>query len=313
MWFNHFGWKENPFSVKPNTELIGLEKKKKRIFDFIDSGSVCFLTGVSGVGKTSLLKYVYENIKKHTPVYIDAEELNEFFDLTAYLKEHKSLWENLLKREYPKNLIVLLDEAQATEEDLKKTLKLHWDQDHVKSIIISQIRPIDNFTDSFKERIGNRVIRLDKMTKSEVADLIKLRIGKNSPFDKEAVALIGEKSDYLPRKILENCELVCIEMADKDKKEINAFDVESVLKKQTKVKKVTEFKEDAKAEKSLKKLSPMQTKIVHLLKGADKTTQELADSLNTSEGSVGKQLSKLSAMDIVTVKGDRRPKIYGLK
>ena len=65
-------------------------------------------------------------------------------------------------------------------------------------------------------------------------------------------------------------------------------------------------------EESDEKLSPMEQSILKELSSSEKTTQELASSLNTSEGSVGKQLSKLMKKSLVNITKQDRPKKYGL-
>lgn len=234
MWYKKYGWDENPFSVKPTAEkLVGLDGKRKKILDFVHAGTICFLTGDAGVGKSSTLKWVQHNIRGHTPMYIDAEQLgDDLFDLSEYLKEHRTLWETVMGHEYPKNVVVLLDEAHATEDKVKKALKLYWDHDYIKSIVITQIHPLKNFSSSIRNRVGNRVIRLDKLSNQNVHELIDLRTENNNPFTKEAVDIIAKKSNYIPRKILENCEVICIEMDGKEK--IDVSDVKKILGKRSK-------------------------------------------------------------------------------
>ena len=48
------------------------------------------------------------------------------------------------------------------------------------------------------------------------------------------------------------------------------------------------------------------------LKQEDKTTQQLSMVLQTTEGSVGKQLSKLMKKSIIRITDPERPKKYGL-
>ncbi len=236
MWYKKYGWDENPFSVKPSPEgLVGLDEHREKILDFVHSGTICFLTGPAGVGKSSTLKWIQQNIKGHIPIYIDAEQTEGIFDLSEYLKQHRTLWETMLGYEYPKSVVILLDESHATEEKLKKTLKLFWDHDYIKSIVITQIPPLNNFSSSIRNRIGGRVVRLDKMSIQNVHKMVELRTDGRSPFTKDALELIAKKSDYVPRKILENCEAVCIGVHGK--KDIDVSDVNKVLGKKTVLKK----------------------------------------------------------------------------
>jgi len=229
MWYKKYGWDENPFSVKPIAEgLVGLDEQRDKLLDFVHSGTICFLTGPAGVGKSSTLKWVQHNIKQHTPIYIDAEQLgDDLFDLSEYLKEHRTLWETVLGHEYPKSVVILLDEAHATEDKLKKALKLYWDHDYIKSIVITQIPSLKNFSSSVRNRIGNRMIKLNKLDGKSVHKMVGLRTENKNPFTKEALNFIAKKANHIPRKILENCEAVCIKL--KGKKKIDASDVKKSL------------------------------------------------------------------------------------
>lgn len=236
MWYKKYGWSENPFSVKPSAEgLVGLDGHREKILDFVHSGTICFLTGPAGVGKSSILKWVQENVKGHVPIYIDAENIGVTFDLSEYLKQHKSLWESFLGYDYPRSVVILLDESHATEDKFKKTLKLFWDHDYIKSVVLTQIPPLNNFNKSVRNRIGDRVIRLDRMGVKNVYEMIELRTDGKNPFTKDALELIAKKSDYIPRKILENCEAACISV--KGKKIIDVSDVNNLLGKKTVLKK----------------------------------------------------------------------------
>jgi len=230
MWYEKYGWNENPFSVKPSAEkIIGLDEHRDKLLDYVHSGTICLLTGPAGIGKSSMLKWVEQNIKNHKMVYLDAEQAGSLFDLDGYLRQSKTFWERMLGYEYPKNVVLLLDEAHATEETIKKTLKLHWDHDYIKSVVITQINPLNNFAESVRNRVGERIIKLDKMDIKNVFHMIEFRTQGKSPFTNEALVFIAEDSGYIPRKILENCEAVC--MAMDGKMNITVSDVESVLRK----------------------------------------------------------------------------------
>ena len=230
MWYKSFGWEENPFFIKTSTELVGLDERKKELINYILSNDICFLNGPTGVGKTSLLKWVKENLKNHKVIYLDAAGIDKNFSLTTYLKKHNSFFNKLFKNNFPKNIVVLLDESQDCDEELIKALKLHWDHNHIKSIVITQINPkLTKFSESFKHRVGKRIVILGQLSKSEGYDLVKLRTGDKNPFEVTAIEAILEHSNFIPRKILEACEIVCIKNTEK-KKQINAFDVESALK-----------------------------------------------------------------------------------
>ncbi|HLC58094.1 MAG TPA: ATP-binding protein [Candidatus Nanoarchaeia archaeon] len=325
MWYDYYGWKANPFSIKTSTELIGLDNKKQELIQYVNNGDVCFLNGPTGVGKTSLLRWLEKNLKNHKVLYIDAAGIQSGFSLTNYLKKQNTLFNRLRGKDFPKNTVILVDESQDCDEELLKALKLHWDHNHIKSIVITQISPqLDKFSESFRHRIGERIILVGQLTSSQGYDLISLRACNKNPFDKSAIEAILEYSNHIPRKILENTEMVCMKMAGKKNQSINAFDVEDCLSKkpdfqpaqfiqQPQITQEQSPQEPQSTEQSpLQKLSPMEKSILQQLAPSDKTAQTLAFLLKTSEGSVGKQLSNLMKKNLVRITKLERPKAYGL-
>src|SRR3989344_5108329 len=231
MWYQEYNWKENPFSIKTSTELIGLEEKQQELISYIKSGDICFLNGPTGTGKTSLLKWLEHHLPNHKVIYLDAAGIQQGFSITKYLKKQTSIFNKLRGRQFPKNTVILVDESQDCDQELLKALKLHWDHNHIKSIVITQINPhLSQFSQSFKDRIGNRVILLEKLTKSQGYDLLKLRTSNQNPFDLSAIEAILDIAGGIPRKIIETAEIVCMKFAGK-KPAINAFDVQSCFQK----------------------------------------------------------------------------------
>jgi len=78
--------------------------------------------------------------------------------------------------------------------------------------------------------VGNRVIEIKKMPLDDVYDMLDVRLGKKNPFRDEIVEFISEKSNFVPRKILENFERICIYLAKRGmkKKNISISDVKEV-------------------------------------------------------------------------------------
>ena len=63
-WYLDFGFNENPFSIKTNLNLVGINNQRKKLLDYINSGDICFLNGPTGTGKSSLLKLINKIILK---------------------------------------------------------------------------------------------------------------------------------------------------------------------------------------------------------------------------------------------------------
>lgn len=298
MWYKEYNWKLNPFTIKPSSEIIGYGAEKQRLVDYVSSGDICFLIGKPGAGKTSLLKWAENNLRKHFTMYINIETLDENFSIQDFLYDSTKFTRRLLGLEFPKNTVFLLDESATINEGFRNALKLHYDENHIKSIVLAQAGEEADIPEGFRNRVGNRIIKLDKLKEEDAFDLIKKRCGKFCPFTEGAITFIAERSMYSPRKILENCEHICINM--KGKKEITINDVQQVLR----IRSEEYVKQEA--------LSPMEENIIKILKETNKTAQELAELLNTTEGSVGKQLSKLMQKKVIKIISHKRPKIYAV-
>ncbi|MDD5253776.1 MAG: ATP-binding protein [Candidatus Nanoarchaeia archaeon] len=210
-WYKRYGFKENPFDIKFNPNLIGVEEEQKKLMDYVVGGNVCFVTGESGTGKTSLLKWLELKVKNHTPVYVDCEGIDEEFNFERYLKQHNTLFRSFFK-EYPKNVVILLDEAQVAKDTLKGLLKIHWENGYVKSVVITQIPRLDNFSNAMKARIGGRVIQMKGLTRKNAKALLEARTKGKPLFTDDGATYLIDKANGIPRKFLELCERVCIEL-----------------------------------------------------------------------------------------------------
>ena len=304
--------KESPFSVKANSNVVGLEKEKKLLIQYIKNGDICFLTGPLGTGKTSLLLWLKDNIP-YNIFYIDAADVEKDFSIKEFLKKSRRGFDRF--RAYPKNSVILLDESQDCDYKLQKALKLHWDHGHIESIVITQINPnLKNFSNSFKDRIGNRVIELGKLNKLDAINLINLRLRNKKLFDEKTIEKIIILANYIPRKILEFCELVYMKS---NKKKIELADVKKVLREKSKklrkakqknqINKQQESNEIRETPKLTPRLTLPQKKIIKSLdKG--KTIEEISKDLGISLEKVKEQVGNLQNLGTIPIQ-----KIYLIK
>lgn len=308
MWYKRYGWAKSPFEVKCSKEVIGLEKEKEKLLDYVNSGDACVILGDSGVGKTSLMKWLEKYSLKYKMNYINAEEIGEYYSLKKNVKKG-----------WIRKSILLLDEAHLCEEEIRKEVKLLWDANVIKSVVIAQMPSnLNEYSESLRKRIGPRVIKLGRLDLEKAKALIEFRTKNKNPFDDDSLKLLVEEADYNPRRLLENCELACIELA---KDELNENNIRRVLQKKEAIElEVLEKPKEVElptnlmpiSPEQLKGFAPMQKKIINILYENNHTISQLAEILNSSEGSVGKQISMLTESGVVYVANPRRPKVYGL-
>ncbi|MFB6198042.1 MAG: AAA family ATPase, partial [Halobacteriaceae archaeon] len=180
-WHDELGFEENPLDIRPNTNLVGLEQQERQLKNHIRKGELCFLNGMTGSGKTSLLKKVQEEMTDHTFMYLDAQDLPDDFNIEDELTEQRSFLDRIALREYPSDEpVLIIDEFQDTNQDIILEARAKWEsKEKIQSIVIAQIdQQLDNVTDSLKERIGKRTITLPNLTDTEMEAILEQRLGE---------------------------------------------------------------------------------------------------------------------------------------
>jgi len=226
-WYIRFGWLENPFVIKPNTALIGLDSGKEMLINYVESETMSALIGDVGVGKTSLLLWLKENAVKNA-VYINGMNVKTEEDFKTVMRKHRSFWDKIRRRFCPKNAVVLIDEAQYLTSSFTEMLRRMYDENMIKSIVIAASSTQQaNLTEPFLHRIGDRIVTLCKLSENDVIGIINSRTEGNNPFKEDAMKMIGSFSGYNPRKVLENCEKVAMRINKEE--DIGSEDVEKIL------------------------------------------------------------------------------------
>lgn len=219
-WFKQLKFAKNPLDIRPNSLLIGLDEAEEHLKNHIIKEEICFLNGLTGSGKTSMLTKIQKNMTDHEFIYIDAQQLPDNFNLIEELSKKKGILDKLLFRKFPKKKpVLIIDEFQDTKKNLILEARSAWENQKnqkIKSIIIAQIsKKLSNVTDSFKERIGHRIITLPLLDEDQMKDILKRRLtlnkNKKSIFEKispGAVDLIIYAAGNNPRRLLEYTDMI---------------------------------------------------------------------------------------------------------
>lgn len=219
-WYGQLKFKENPLDIRPNTILIGLDDEEMRLKNHIIKNEVCFINGLTGSGKTSLLKRIQETMTDFSFIYLDAHDLPKSFNIEDEFKKKKSFFDKITFKEFPsKSPVIIIDEFQETDRNLVLKIRSKWEnpvQKRIRSIVFAQIsKHLDNVTDSFKERIGNRTITLKPLDNDNIKKMFYERLkhprkkfSYATRLNDEAVNLLIYSSGGNPRRFLEQADMV---------------------------------------------------------------------------------------------------------
>lgn len=227
MWYTQLGFHKYPLDPRSNPNLIGVQAIEQQLIGYIEQGNMCLLCGFTGSGKTSMLQRVSKNpqLSKYKFLFISADGIKKSYDIEDAIKDSTSLIDLLMFKK-PKNIVVLLDESHLANRVLTESIKSKWNHIYsdgsktIQSVVISQIEPQlgTNFSGSFIDRLGHRVIQMRRLNTDELIQVLRSRLdnGKQNyadRFDDEGMQLLVTSSDGSVRQLLEYTDAIFRKMA----------------------------------------------------------------------------------------------------
>jgi Cdc6-like AAA superfamily ATPase len=228
-WYEKLGFDEDPFSTdsrENHDKLVNMDDVVQEIFYRIDAGSMLTVEGGPGTGKTTLLMIAARKFGgSRNVVYVDSKVLDKNLNITHLLQDRYGIWGRILNKK-PRNMIVLLDNVQALSKKNTERLKYYFDQNYIKSIVFTTERYSKaKFSDSLKDRIGKRVVKIPALTDEDAIEIVRKRIGESELFNDELIKKIFKSSHYSPKELLVNCSNVASVAAKKGRKRAQLVDL----------------------------------------------------------------------------------------
>lgn len=233
-WYEKLDFDENPFSTDPrknHDKLLNLEEPIEEMFYRINSGSMLVIEAPPGNGKTTLLMVAARKFGgRKKVVYVDAKNIEKGLNITHVLQERYGFFGRVFDKK-PRNMILLLDNVDALSKKNTERIKFYFDQNYIRSIIFTT----DNykkakFSDSLRDRIGKRVVKINRIRQDDAIEIIKMRIEDSELFNDKLIKKIFKISKKSVKLLLQNCTDVSKSAAKKNRKRVQLADFK-VLKK----------------------------------------------------------------------------------
>lgn len=205
-WFEEAGFDENPFSTDPvfsARSSVGLEKPLADVEYYVSSGSIVFVEGAPGSGKSVLLQKLAEKLGGRA-VLVDAAAST--VDIRSIVSKKTSLFGRLLGKS-PSNIVLLVDNAASLSPGSLEMLKYYYDNNNFSAVVLAGTSlKSSGFSASVLDRIGNRVVKIAPLAEEEALSMVRHRLGGSAPFSEAVVRKLYNMSGKNAKKFLQLCE-----------------------------------------------------------------------------------------------------------
>ncbi|MBI2142400.1 ATP-binding protein, partial [Candidatus Woesearchaeota archaeon] len=231
LWYQKLGFYHNPFSIKPaafHSEVIGYDVEE--VFSKIDSGSVVFVKGSMGVGKTTMLKHILGRFGgKGKVIYCTCNSSDKALSFRKLLIGSSFL--SRLASSPAKNMILLVDEAQDIKKQETAQILRFFKKGNFKSVVFfgTDYRK-EKFVPELHEMAWENMKALARLKNEHAVELVRKRVGDLDMISDETIRKVYRLSSYNPRKLLENCEDLFKHAVDGSAKKITAEHIKEVVK-----------------------------------------------------------------------------------
>jgi energy-coupling factor transporter ATP-binding protein EcfA2 len=255
VWFRDLGFHNNPFSIKPavfDDKVIGYDKVIDEISYGILNNKVVILEGEYGNGKSTILRRLLNDFGgKKQVIYYSCNRIEARLNIKSLLNGRYGIFGKWFDMK-PKDMILLLDEAQELgEKDYQKIHSYHQ-EGYLKSVVLVG-KGIDkaNIANGLKANITQ--VNLDQIDVNTAIKIIRRRVGALKLLPEEAIKEIFSLSENNVRLLLKNSEEACRFAVQTGRKTVNKDVLDHVFKRKgTPTKKIEPKKSPAKKDESKK-------------------------------------------------------------
>jgi hypothetical protein len=261
VWFRELGFFNNPFSIKPaifSDKVVGYEEVVDEISYGILNKKMLFLEGEYGEGKSTILKRLVNDFGgKKQVIYYSCNRVESRLNVKKLLNGRYGFWGKLFDLK-PKDMILLLDEAQELCKKDYSKLYSYFQEGYIKSIVFVG-KEFD------KKEIDEKIVelmkevKLRKLSDDEAVKVVRRRIGSLPLLSDEVIKNVFNMSDNNIRVMLKNLESLCKHAVNYGETKISEELVKEILGGE---KKVVKKESPKKVEKKAEPVKKVEKKVV---------------------------------------------------
>jgi len=260
LWWRKLGFYTNPFTIKPavfDNKVFGQDKILEELSYKIPAGTMSFVEGPLGTGKTTIMKHIISKFRGQGKViFFSCNRIDSELNMEELLRGKYGFWGRMFGM-MPKEMIVLLDEAQQLSPANTERIKYYDNA---------------NLHQSIKERIGHDgLFKIKELTEDEAIALVRNRIGNSKIISDDVIRELWKISGKIPRRLLQRLDTVFKYSVENSEAEIKVSDLTKIFPESVKKQQAMEEDDDIeiKQSKKIKKSSKKKEE-----KPADKKSQE---------------------------------------
>lgn len=234
LWYKQLGYAHNPFTIKPgffDDEVVGYDEEIETLVSWLTQEKLCFLQAEYGLGKSTILKYLVNELKgKFKIAHISRNRSDRFFNYEKLLVgANKGLGKAFGKK--AKKVILIVDETEKLNEKDCEHIDNLFSAGYFHSVLFMDASfAKTGFSSEIKKKIGKNILKLSPLTTPQATDLVYSRLEREDLIAKDVVEKIFLYSNKNTRFFLLNLEDVFAHAISAGKKTITKEDVDAVLK-----------------------------------------------------------------------------------
>ncbi len=252
IWYKELGFYNNPFSIKPaafHDQAIGYEKVVDEISYGILNNKIVIVYGDYGNGKSTILKRLLNDFGgKKQVIYYSCNRIDGRLDVKELLNGRYGFigkWFDMK----PKNMILLLDEAQELDSKDYERVYPYYQEGYIKAVVLmgNEIKK-EKIIGGLKSNLEE--VEMGKLNEELAVLVIRKRIGDIPLLSDSIIRKVYQKTGDNVRSLLKTCEDLCKSSVDSGRRKITEEFVKQYFQeKEVKVEKNLEEKLPKKEEK----------------------------------------------------------------